>query len=65
LANSREKTEGSLLSGDQVIVTEPPDEGSLEVTAMFDSAEATEKRKKRTLDSKVRKRTVCAKKDDE
>jgi hypothetical protein len=65
LANSREKTEGSLLSGDQVIVTEPPDEGFWEVTAKFDSAEATE-RKKRTLDRKEseKKRTERAKRED-
>ena len=58
LANSREKTVGSLLSGVQVIVAEPPDEGFWEVTCKFDSAEATE-RKKRTLD-RVRKRTASA-----
>jgi len=48
LANSREKVVGSLLSCDQVIVTEPPEEGFWEVTCRLDSAEA-KGRKKRTL----------------
>jgi hypothetical protein len=65
LANSREKTEGSLLSWDQVIVTEPPDEGFWEVTCKLDSAEA-KGRKKRTLYRKSEKENrLCAKKDDE
>ncbi len=54
LASSREKVEGSPLSCDQVIVTEPPDEGFWEVTPKFDNAEANG-RKKRTLDRKGEK----------
>ena len=64
MANSREKDEGSLLSCDQVIVTEPPEEGFWEVTCKFDSAEA-KGRKKRTLYRKSEKENRgCAKKDD-
>ena len=54
LASSREKVEGSLLSDDQVIVTEPPDEGFWDVTCKLDIAEA-KVRKKRALDRKGEK----------
>jgi hypothetical protein len=55
---------GSLLSCDQVIVTEPPEEGFWEVTCRLDSAEA-KGRKKRTLYRKSEKENLCAKKDGE
>ena len=42
------------MSGDQVIVTEPPDVAFWEDTAKFDSAEA-KGRKKRALDRKSEK----------
>jgi hypothetical protein len=55
LASTREKVVGSVLSGVQVIVTEPPDVGLLEVIAKFDNAEAKGRKKRTRLNRKREK----------
>jgi hypothetical protein len=55
LASTREKVVGSVGSGVQVIVTEPPDVGLVEVTAKFDNAEAKGRKKRTRLNRKREK----------
>jgi hypothetical protein len=59
LANSREKTVGSELSCVQLIVTEPPEVGSLEDTSKFDIAEAKERKKRKLVRKSEKEDWVC------